>query len=60
LQEGYQIKFKIQAFGRIRFKPELIQETYHKFLSLIEQEGKVLTPLKQLTPVLFEATIVKK
>lgn len=60
LKEGYQIKFKIQAFGRIRFKPELIDETYQKFVNLISTEGKVLNPLKQLTPVLFESTIVKK
>ena len=60
LKEGYQVKFKIMTFGRIATKVELIQETYHKFLKLIEENGKVGTELKQLSPVMHEATIVKK
>lgn len=59
LNDNAQIKFKIQAYGRIGFKPELIQETYDKFLALLGTNAKILNPLKKLTPVLYEATIVK-
>ncbi|MDR3330282.1 MAG: translation initiation factor IF-3 [Mycoplasmataceae bacterium] len=59
LNDNAQVKFKIQAYGRIGYKPELIQETYDKFLGLLGETAKVLTPLKKLTPVLYEATIVK-
>lgn len=60
LSKNIQIKFKIQAFGRIGFKPELIEETYQRFLNLIGDSGKVIMPLKKLTPVMYEATIAKK
>jgi translation initiation factor IF-3 len=60
LAKNIQIKFKIQAFGRIGFKPELIEETYQRFLNLIGESGKVIMPLKKLTPVMYEATIAKK
>lgn len=60
LKEGCQVKFKIMTFGRIATKIELINETYHKFLKLIEENGKVGTELKQLSPIMYEATIVKK
>jgi translation initiation factor IF-3 len=59
LNDNAQIKFKIQAYGRIGYKPELIQETYDRFLELLGENAKVLTPLKRLTPVLYEATIIK-
>lgn len=59
LENNNQVKFKIKAFGRIGFKPEIINETYSKFLGLIGDIGKVQTPLKKITPVLYEATIVK-
>ena len=59
LNDGNQVKFKIKAYGRIGFKPELIEETYKKFLNLIGDVGKVQTPLKKVTPVLYEAIIVK-
>jgi translation initiation factor IF-3 len=59
LNDNAQIKFKIQAFGRIGFKPELIQETYDKFLALLGDKAKILNPLKKITPVIYEATIVK-
>jgi translation initiation factor IF-3 len=59
LAKNIQIKFKIQAFGRIGFKPELINETYQKFIDLIGEFGKVITPLKKTTPVMYEATIAK-
>ena len=59
LQDGCQVKFKIRAFGRIATKPEIIQETYNKFLALLGDIAKVQTPLKKITPVLYEATIVK-
>ena len=59
LQDGCQVKFKIRAFGRIATKPEVIYETYNKFLALLGDIAKVQTPLKKVTPVLYEATIVK-
>ena len=59
LSAGNQVKFKIKAYGRIGFKSELIEETYKKFLNLIGDVGKVQTPLKKVTPVLYEAIIVK-
>ena len=59
LNDGDQVKFKIKAYGRIGFKFELIEETYKKFLNLIGDIGKVQTPLKKVTPVLYEAIIVK-
>jgi hypothetical protein len=37
----------------------LIQETYDKFLALLGEKAKILNPLKKLTPVLYESTIVK-
>ena len=60
LAKNIQIKFKIQAYGRIGYKPELIEETYQKFLNLIGDSGKIIMPLKKLTPVMYEATIAKK
>jgi hypothetical protein len=42
------------------FKPELIEETYQRFLNLIGDSGKIIIPLKKLTPVMYEATIAKK
>lgn len=59
LNDGDQVKFKIKAYGRIGFRTDLIEETYKKFLNLIGEVGKVQTPLKKVTPVLYEATIVK-
>jgi translation initiation factor IF-3 len=59
LNEGCQLKFKIQAFGRIGFKPELIEETFKKFINLFEPMKINFTPLKKLTPVMYESTIVK-
>jgi hypothetical protein len=37
----------------------LIQETYDRFIALVGEIAKVITPLKKLTPVMYEATIVK-
>ena len=59
LTDGNQVKFKIKAYGRIGAKQELINETYEKFLALIGTIGKVQSPLKKVTPVLYEATIIK-
>ena len=59
LNDGNQVKFKIKAYGRIGFKLELIEETYNKFLNLIGEIGKVQIPLKKVTPILYEAIIVK-
>ncbi len=59
LEDGCQVKFKIQAFGRVGYKPELIEETYKKFLDMLQNKGKVIQPLKKLTPVLYECTIAK-
>jgi translation initiation factor IF-3 len=59
LQKNYQIKFKIQAFGRIGTKKEIIEEVYQKFLSLLEGVGTPLAPLKQTSHTGYEATIVK-
>jgi translation initiation factor IF-3 len=59
LENNFQIKFKIQAFGRIGYKPELIQDTYNRFLSLLGNTAKVITPLKKITPVIYEAIIIK-
>jgi hypothetical protein len=41
------------------YKPELIQETYDKFINFLGDKAKIITPLKKLTPVLYEATIAK-
>lgn len=60
LKDGCQIKFKVMAFGRIATKTELIDLVYNNFLKLVEANGKVATPLKQVSPVMYEATIVKK
>lgn len=60
LKDGCQIKFKVMTFGRIATKTELIDQVYQDFLKLIEENGKVATPLKQLSPIMYEATIVKK
>lgn len=60
LKDGCQIKFKVMTFGRIATKQDLIEKVYHDFLKLIEENGKVATPLKQLSPIMYEATIVKK
>jgi hypothetical protein len=43
----------------VGYKPELIQETYDRFLNLLGDSAKIATPLKKLTPVLYEAIIVK-
>ncbi|MCQ2747935.1 MAG: hypothetical protein MJ223_01525 [Mycoplasmoidaceae bacterium] len=48
------------TFGRIATKADLIDKVYKDFLKLIEENGKVATPLKQVSPVCYEATIVKK
>ncbi|MCF0227892.1 MAG: translation initiation factor IF-3, partial [Malacoplasma sp.] len=53
LQDNCQVKFKIRAFGRMATKPEVIQETYNKFLALLGDIAKVQTPLKKVTPVLY-------
>lgn len=60
LENGYQIKFKVMTFGRIATRKELIFKIYHDFLKLIEQNGKVAIELKQVSPIAYEATIVKK
>lgn len=59
LNDGNQVKFKIKAYGRIGAKQELITETYDKFLALLGPIAKVQSPLKKVTPVLYEATIIK-
>ncbi|WEK82878.1 MAG: translation initiation factor IF-3 [Mycoplasma sp.] len=59
LEDGNQVKFKIAAYGRMGFKPEVINGTYEKFLGLLGPIAKIQIPLKKLTPVLYEATIVK-
>lgn len=59
LEDNNQVKFKIAAYGRMGFKPEVINETYDKFLALLGPIAKIQTPLKKLTPVLYECTIVK-
>ncbi len=60
LKSGCQIKFKVMTFGRIATKTEMIDQVYKDFLQLIEANGKVLMPLKQVSPIMYEATIVKK
>lgn len=60
LADGCQIKFKVRATGRMATKVELIEQVYQDFLKLIEANGKVATPLKQVNPITYEATIVKK
>lgn len=60
LKQGYQIKFKVMAFGRIGTKTELIDNVFNTFMSLIQEFGKPQQPLKQVSPVLYETTIVKK
>lgn len=59
LNQNYQIRFRIQTFGRVGYKPELINESYEKFIALLGDVAKVQTPLKKLSPVLYEALIVR-
>ena len=60
LKQGCQIKFKVMAFGRIGTKTELIDNVFNTFMSLIQEFGKPQQPLKQVSPVLYETTILKK
>lgn len=60
LENGDQVRLKIKAFGRIGYKPELIEEVYKKFVALIESKGKIIQPLKKITPVMYECTFAKK
>ena len=60
LADGCQIRFKVRATGRMAMKQDLIQQVYNDFLKLIETNGKVATPLKQVNPITYEAIIVKK
>ena len=60
LLDGCQIRFQVRATGRMATKVELIQQVYQDFLKLIEANGKVVKPLKQVNPITYEATIVKK
>lgn len=60
LDDNCQIKFKIVAYGRMGTKKEMINELYEKFVNLVSTKGKVMSPLKQLSPVLYESIIVKK
>lgn len=60
LKQGCQIKFKVVAFGRMGTKTELIDNVFNSFMSLISEYGKAQQPLKQVSPVLYETTIVKK
>lgn len=59
LNDNNQVKFKLRAYGRIGTKTEQITGLFDKFMGLIGPIGKVQTPLKKITPVLYEATIVK-
>lgn len=59
LEDGCQVKFKIRAAGRVGFKQELIDETYNKFINLLQNKGKVIQPLKKITPIMYECTIAK-
>lgn len=59
LNDNCQIKFKVRAFGRMGAKIETINEAFNKFVALIGPIAKVQSPLKKVTPVLYEATIVK-
>lgn len=59
LEDNNQIKFKVRAYGRMGTKTEQITGIFDKFMELIGPIGKVQTPLKKITPVLYEATIVK-
>ncbi len=53
------VKFKIKASGRVGFKPQLINQTYENFLNLLGPIAKVQTPLKKISPIFYEATLVK-
>lgn len=60
INDNCQVKFKILAYGRVGYKPELIQETYDKFIKLLEDKVKIIYPLKKISPVLYECTLGKK
>ncbi len=60
LKQGNQVKFKIMTYGRVSTKSELIIETYNKFIELLGENGKVSTELKKVSPVMYEATFIKK
>ncbi len=59
LNDNNQVKFKIRAYGRIGTKIEQITAIFDKFMNLVGTIGKIQTPLKKITPILYEATIVK-
>lgn len=59
LNDNCQIKFKVRAYGRMGAKVETINETFSKFVTLIGPIAKIQNPLKKVTPVLYEATIVR-
>lgn len=58
LRMGYRIRFVILAYGRIGFKPELIEEIYHKFVELVGECGMIQQPLKKVSRILYEAYLV--
>lgn len=60
INEGSIIKFKIKAFGQVGTRAELIEDTYTRFINLIGDHAQNKSPLKKLSPVLYEATISKK
>ena len=58
LSQGYQIKFAVLVYGRVRTKTEMITEIYEKFINAIGDVGKVAKELKASTPVRYDALIV--
>ncbi len=60
LSSGDRIRFVVLAYGRIGTKTELIDEIYQKFISALEEEAKIQTPLKRISPVQYEAILIPK
>ncbi len=58
LASGYQIKFVILVFGRIKTKTEMIDEIYNKFINALGEDVKVMKPLKAASPTKYEALLV--
>jgi translation initiation factor IF-3 len=59
LNSGHQVKLRIQTYGRVGEKADVINAMYEKFFGLISKSAKIQVPLKKLSPVLHEAIFVK-
>lgn len=58
LESGYRIRFVVLAYGRIGTKVDQIEETYNKFISLLEDKAIVQSPLKKVSNVQYESFLI--